>query len=276
MRLAAGGSCIWWGGVTLALVLGAPAHFSGLALAGTIDIYSQPGSGSNNQTGTNVGIIPDYCNTSTPSLCPTPTAGSPGITNYEVWAEPPAGAPYEWISYAATGCNSFGYNTTWMCEPGAATAPPGFTATFYDTFTVTGAPVSGNLWVWADDTASVYLDTGDVTSGNGSGGTQIGFPGTLGAPGMNCAQGAGDIGCTPSQGQDLTFCASGCTSAPLAAGTYTLVFDVTQFETQPNAPTSPFGLMYDGQLSTPEPASYTLIGLGLAGLGTLLRRRKRA
>jgi len=48
-------SCTWLGSGPPPLVLGVPTHFSGLVQATT--------------------IIPDYCNTNTPSLCPTPAAG---------------------------------------------------------------------------------------------------------------------------------------------------------------------------------------------------------
>jgi hypothetical protein len=62
----------------------------------------------------------------------------------------------------------------------------------------------------------------------------------------------------------------------LSAGTYTLVFDAYQL-----VGGSPFGIMYAGVLSdsdatTPEPATYLLMGFGLAGLGALVRRRKQA
>jgi hypothetical protein len=209
------------------------------AFAGTIDIFSQPGTGSNNVSGTNTGIFT-----------------SP------VWAAAPTGA--EWISYGATGCNTF-VPLTGICTPGAAN-PMGTTiggtptAIFYQTFTITDALDSGVLSVWADDTAGVYLDPGTVTSGTGSSGTLEWAPsGTLGS---NCA--GQPIGCVAGLDAQIPL--------SLGPGTYTLVIDAYQL-----IGGSPFGVMYDGVLTnTPEPASYMLMGLGLAGLGTLLRRRKRA
>jgi hypothetical protein len=130
------------------------------------------------------------------------------------------------------------------------------TAIFYQTFVVTDTLDTGTLDVWADDTAGVFLD--DVTTGINS---------MLWAPdpnlGQNCA--GGPIGCV--EGMDAQIPLS------LGPGTYTLVIDAYQL-----VGGSPFGIMYDGVLSntsTPEPATYMLMGLGLAGLATLLRRRKR-
>lgn len=230
---------IWLGLLVSGLIAGAPAQFGGAAYAGTVDIFSQPGTGSNNVSGTNVGIPP-----------------SPA------WALAPIGA--EWISYGATGCNTF-VPLTGICTPGPAN-PPGYTnpadptATFYLTFTVTGAAVSGVLDVWADDTAGVWLDTGAVTSGTGTTGTLEWAPNFNGA--ANCAN--GPITCTPGGEAQIPL--------DLGPGTYTLVFDAYQF-----VGGSPFGLMYDGVLtSTPEPASCMLMGIGLGGLGMLARRRRPA
>jgi len=217
-----------------ALMASIPAQFGGVASAGTIDLFSQPGTGSNNVSGANVGIFV-----------------SPA------WATPPTGA--EWISYGATGCNTF-VAATGICTPGPQN-PPGTTlatptAIFYQTFVVTDTLDTGTLDVWADDTAGVFLD--DVTTGINS---------MLWAPdpnlGQNCA--GGPIGCV--EGMDAQIPLS------LGPGTYTLVIDAYQL-----VGGSPFGIMYDGVLSntsTPEPATYMLMGLGLAGLATLLRRRKR-
>jgi hypothetical protein len=232
MISVAGSRTIFLGLLLVVLIAGIPA------LAGTVDIFSGPGLGSNNQNVANTGI-----------------PASPA------WAPPPAGA--EWISYGDTGCNDF-VALTGRCTPGPAN-PAGTsvnstpTAIFYQTFTVTDTFDSGYVNVWADDTASVWLDTGAINSGDGSGGILEWMAnGTLG---NNCAD--APIGCTT--GLDA--------SIPLGlnAGTYTLVIDAYQL-----VGGSPFGVMYAGTLTnTPEPATCMLMGLGLVALGTIVRRRKR-
>jgi hypothetical protein len=238
MQSVAGSRTMWLGLLVAALVAGIPAQFGGVATAGTVDIWSQPGQGSNNVNGTNVGILV-----------------SP------VWAVP-GSSDYGWISYSDTGCNTF-VPTTGFCTPGPNN-PPGTTVTgtptaiFYQSFTLTAA-ASGGLDIWADDTAGAWLDDGIVTSGDGSSGTLLWA--ANGSLGGNCA--SGPIGCTSGNNAAIPL--------NLSAGTYTLVLDAYQL-----VGASPFGVMYNGVLNTsvPEPASYMLMGLGLAALGTLIRRRQ--
>ena len=204
----AGPRVVWLGLVVSALMVGS------VASAGTVDIFSTPGSGSNNVSGTNIGI-----------------PVSP------VWAVPTS-SQYEWISYGETGCNAFNPQTG-TCTPGPAN-PPGYTnpadptAVFYQTFTVTDALDFGYLYVWADDTAGVWLDPGTVTSGTGeiTGGVEEWAPNFN--PGSNCAN--GPVSCLPTGGAEIPL--------NLITGTYTLVIDAYQFVSY-----SPFGVMYDGVLT---------------------------
>jgi PEP-CTERM motif len=231
--------------IPLGVSLLVAAQCGGVAAASTIDIWSAPNYGSNNKTGTNVSVV-------------SPPA----------WATSSNANDYEWISYGDTGCNSSTINP---CTPGpnnppATTVGGTPTAIFYQTFTLTTAS-SGTLDVWADDTASVWLDTGTVTFGTGSGGTLLDPANAILGP--NCANHVNNtVGCTQNN--------DGVIPLSLSAGTYTLVIDAYQL-----IGGSPFGVMYDGVLASgnspnaPEPASYMLMALGLGGLGAFIRHRKR-
>jgi len=184
------------------------------------------------------------------------------------WA--PDGTGFEWVSYAATGCNTFvvltGVCAAGVDNPAAAASPITLptpstpTAIFFNNFTLpAGDTYSGTLSVWADDTARVYLDGVLLIDANP-------------VPGNNCAD--APVGCLPDMDYTVNLASLGI----LTAGINTLEIDAYQF-----LGGSPFGVMYTAAIDAespdspaPEPASYVLMGLGLAAIGLVARRARRA
>ena len=164
------------------------------------------------------------------------------VTYNSLWTDDPGGG--EWISYADTGMgklfllndktNPFATFTEQIDLPASTT------------------PYSFNLNVWADDTAAVYLNGKLLQTAN--------F--TLGA---HCSDGS--IGCIAEAGGLFNI-----TSSDLVVGLNLLQFDVFQLGGDSA------GLVYSGSVSgsvdTPEPATFVLLGVGLAAIG-LLRCRHR-
>jgi len=182
------------------------------------------------------------------------------VTAAPSWA--PAGPGYGWVSYAGdTGCNTF-VVLTGICTPGVdnpaaamgnitLTGDDGFpaapTAVFLNIFTLpTVDSYAGTLSVWAAGAARVYLDGNLLIDAN---------------PNLSSMNATFDIAA-----QNLT------------PGTNVLEIDAYQLTGG-----SPFGVMYTaaidtdpGAATTPEPASYALMGLGLVGMGILIPRARRA
>lgn len=153
-----------------------------------------------------------------------------------------------WISYADTGLPgtvSPADVPTPVTGPNAN--PP--TAIFYHNFFLPYMLNTGSLSVWADDTARVYLDSVLLIDAN---------------PVQGAACSNGPVSCTTVNGAHLDIGALN-----LTGGEHQLRFDVYQRSG------GPFGLQYTGSVeSTPEPASFVLLGAGLVALFIRFRRKQ--
>ncbi|WP_180540076.1 PEP-CTERM sorting domain-containing protein [Nevskia soli] len=160
------------------------------------------------------------------------------------WYGPLAGS--SWISYADTGSTS---------DPNFYTVPNGTAVTFSQSFNVSGTVTNAVLNVLADDTTSVVLNGITIYSA------------VLGGSYPLCSSQA--IGCLESTEGNFSLASFG---SDLKQGTNTLSFTTYQENGYS------YGLDYVGSVATatPEPASVTFVGLGLAGAAFWVRRKAGA
>ncbi len=177
------------------------------------------------------------------------TAANVLITPHPAWNPNGAGL---WISYADTG-NGGAVSPPNVLDPITGPDANAPTAVFYLTFTLPYDYNSGSITVWADDTASVWLDVPSADADAAPVHETLLIDADP-VQGSACAD--APVSCSPGGGAKLSL-------NGLTQGVHTIEIDAYQ------RGGGPFGVQYEGSIDSeeaPEPATCVPFAAGLAVL----------
>ncbi len=207
------------------------------------DLIANPSPTPDNLALSFIGFQTNIYNNPTNNQGTTAPASNTNTYNVAPGVWTAAGAGSVWVSENPGAGNGGGV----VLEDG--------TYDYTTTFTVgTTSQYSGGIWVMADDTTNVLLNTVQIQPDSPQqGGAQSGFP--------ECSTG------TPNCITPVFVSLDGF----YTAGTYTLEFDVQQ-----DAQVSTGVDFYGSITAVPEPSSLLMLGTGLMGSAGMLFRRMRS